>query len=344
MKTIAVEMRHLARRLLRSPGFTGLSVLTLALGIGANASIFTVVNSVLLRPLPFPDQDRLYTIQHTAPGMNMAEVPNSEATYFIYRDENRVFDAFGVFRDGAENVTGGEEPERVTSVTATHEVFDVFGVVPTMGRLTTEEDDTPGAPPVAILSYGLWQRRFGGDPSVLDRTLQVNGETRDIIGVLPRGFAIPGEEKAELYLPARFDRTEPDEGSFNYRGVARLSAGITKEAAIADMDRMIRLIPERFSGAISLSMLEQIQFAPLVTQLKEEVTGEVSQALWILLAAVGLVLLIACANVANLFLVRADGQHREVAVRSAMGASRGDLARFFLTESMALGMLGDWLG
>jgi predicted permease len=344
MKTIAVEMRHLARRLLRSPGFTGLSVLTLALGIGANASIFTVVNSVLLRPLPFPDQDRLYTIQHTAPGMNMAEVPNSEATYFIYRDENRVFDAFGVFRDGAENVTGGEEPERVTSVTATHEVFDVFGVVPTMGRLTTEEDDTPGAPPVAILSYGLWQRRFGEDPSILDRTLQVNGETRDIIGVLPRGFAIPGEEKAELYLPARFDRTEPDEGSFNYRGVARLSAGITKEAARTDMDRMIRLIPERFSGAISLSMLEQIQFAPLVTQLKEEVTGEVSRALWISLAAVGLVLLIACANVANLFLVRADGRHREVAVRSAMGASRGDLARFFLTESMALGMLGGLVG
>ena len=343
MRNLAREMQHLIRKLGRSPSFTGITVLTLALGIGANASIFSVVNAVLLRPLPFPEQERIYAVGHTAPGMNAEEVPNSEASYLIYREENRVFQSFGVYRNGAENITGGQEPERAPSLILTHDVFQVFGAVPRVGRLTGPGDDLPGAPPVTVLSHGLWQRRFGGDPDAVGRALLVDGEAHEIIGVLPRGFGVP-EEEADLYLPARFDPAAPDEGSFNYSGVARLKAGVTTEAVEADMERMIRLMPDRFTGMISHAMLEQIGFAPRVLPLKEAISGEVSQALWILLASAGFLLLIACANVANLFLVRAEGRRREVAVRTALGAGRGDLARHFLGESLLLGILGGGVG
>jgi len=337
------EMRQVLRKLVRSPSFTVIAMVTLALGIGANTAIFTVVKSVLIEPLPYPDQDELVVPQFTAPGMGVESVPHSEATYLIFAGENRVFDGVGVYRDDAMNLTGGQEPERVATVSATHEVLSILGVVPLMGRLTNEEDDLPGAPPVAILSHELWQRRFGSDPGMVGRTIQLNDESREVVGVLPPGFVF-GNQEADLFIPAQFPRAEPDEGSFNYSGIARLRDGVTLEAASADMARMIRLMPERYSGVINQAMLEQIGFAPRITSLKEERVGDVSRALWILLSAVGIVLLIACANVANLFLVRAEGRQREVAVRRALGASGGDMARYFLAESLTLGILGGLLG
>jgi len=345
MESIRREMKQVLRKLGRSPSFTLIAILTLALGIGANTAIFTVVNSVLIQPLPFPDQDELVVPHHTAPGMGVEEVPYSEAAYLIYAQENRVFDAIGVFRDMAMNLTGEHEPERVGTILATHEVLPILGAVPQVGRLTNEEDDLPGSAPVAILSHGLWDRRFGRDPSILGRTIQLNGESREVIGVLPPDFDfIDSGEGADLFIPARFDRAEPDEGSFNYTAIARLKDGVTVEAASRDIARMIRLMPDRYSGVLNQAMLDQIGFAPRVTTLKEATVGDVSQALWILLSAVGIVLLIACANVANLFLVRAEGRHRDVAVRTALGASRGDMARYFLAESLMLAILGGAAG
>ncbi len=339
MESMTREFRQVFRKLTRSPSFTLVAVLTLALGIGANAAIFTVVHSILIRPLPYPDQNALVVPQHTAPGMGVTDVPHSEATYLIYAQENRVFQEIGVYRQDALNLTGGQEPERVPAVQATHEVLSILGAVPQVGRLTNEEDDLPGSPPVAILTQDLWQRRYGADPSVVGRTIQLNGVSHEVVGVLPAGFRFMRPE-AEIFVPARFDRAEPDEGSFDMTGVARLRDGVTLEAVRSDMARMIRLMPERYSGAINQAMLDQIGFAPRVVTLKEATVGDVSRTLWIILSAVGFVLLIACANVANLFLVRAEGRQREVAVRTALGASGRDMARYFLTESLTLGLVG----
>ncbi len=336
------EMALLGRRLLRTPSFTFLTAATLALGIGASAAIFTVVSSVLIRPLPYPAQERLHAVWHTAPGMGVDRAPHSEATYLLYATENRVFDGFGIYQAQGVNVTGDGQPERVRAMVLTHELLPLLGVVPGMGRLTREPDDLPDSPRVVMLTHGFWQRRFGGDPGIVGRTLEVGGMLWEIVGVLPAGFSFPGEE-AEIFLPLRIDRGSPDEGSFNYAGLARVRDGVREEVVLADMRRMIDLIPE-FSGSISRPMLEQMGLAPRVAPLKEDMVGEVSRTLWMLLAAVGLVFLIACANVANLFLVRAEGRLREVAVRTAMGASGADLARHFLTESVALGMMGGAAG
>jgi predicted permease len=343
MEAIIRELRQVARKLTRSPSFSFVTVLTLALGIGANTSIFTVVNSILIRPLPYPDQDELVVPHFTAPGMGIEEVPYSESAYLINAQENRVFRQIGVYGQTALNLTGGAEPERVPAVQATHEVLPILGAVPLLGRLTDLEDDLPGSPQVAVLSYGLWQRRLGGDPSVVGRTVEVNGVSREVIGVLPESFQFLTRE-ADLFIPARFDRSEPDEGSFNYNGIARTREGVTPMAVEADMERLIRLWPQRYTGMISQAMLDQVGMAPNIISLKEQVTGDVSRALWILMAAVGLVLLIACSNVANLFLVRAEGRQREVAVRAAIGASSRDLARHFLAESLTLGLLGGAVG
>jgi len=339
MESMTREFRQVFRKLTRSPSFTLVAVLTLALGIGANAAIFTVVHSILIRPLPYPDQDALVVPQHTAPGMGVTDVPHSEATYLIYAQDNRVFQAIGVYRQDALNLTGGQEPERVPAVRATHEVLSILGAVPQVGRLTNEEDDLPGSLPVAILTQEIWQRRYGADPSVVGRTIQLNGVSHEVVGILPAGFRFMRPE-AEIFVPARFDRAEPDEGSFDMTGIARMKDGVTMDAVRADMARMIRLMPERYSGDINQAMLDQIGFAPRVVTLKEATVGDVSRTLWIILSAVGFVLLIACANVANLFLVRAEGRQREVAVRTALGASGRDMARYFLTESLTLGLVG----
>jgi putative ABC transport system permease protein len=337
------EVKQVLRKLARSPGFTTIAVLTLALGIGANSAIFTVVNSVLIQPLPFPEQDRLLAVNYTAPGMDVELVPHSQSTYLITTQENQVFESFGVYNNTDLNLTGDQEPERVPAVIVSQEILPLLGAVPQVGRLTNLDDHLTGAPEVVVLSHQLWQRRYSGDPSIVGRTIQVNDAARQVVGVTREGFDFLFEE-AEMFVPAHFDPAAPDEGSFNMPGIGRLKVDVTIVAAEVDVARMISLMPERFSGGISQALLDQIGFAPNLLPLKNQITGEVSRTLWILLAAVGLLFLIACSNVANLFLVRAEGRQREVAVRTAMGASGRDLARHFLTESVALGALGGFVG
>ncbi|HWM94889.1 MAG TPA: ABC transporter permease [Thermoanaerobaculia bacterium] len=332
------------RGLRKAPSFFLLTILTLGVGIGATAALFTVVNTVLIRPLPYPEADRIVSVQHTAPGMGMEEAPLSDATYLLYRKENRVLQDLGIYWDGAATLTGGQEPERVGTAGVTPSVFGVLRIQPALGRNFTEEEGGPGTQPVAILSHGLWQRRFGGDRDVTGSTLQVDGVPRRIVGVMPEGFRFPSRD-IQLWIPLVVDRANLAEGNFNYPGVGRLRPGIAPERATRELSALVWRLPEALGpDSITRAQIEQSKLAMIARPLRDQVVGDIERTLWLLLGSVGLILLIACANVANLFLVRAEGKQREVAVRTAIGASRWEIARVFLGESIALSLLGGVLG
>jgi putative ABC transport system permease protein len=237
------------------------------------------------------------------------------------------------------SVTGLAEPEEVQAISVTYTTFELLRVRPALGRIFTAEDDSPGTPETVILSHGFWQTRLGGDPGVLGRTLRIDGEPREIIGVMPADLQFLDFDPA-VYLPFQFDRSKLFVGNFSYQALGRLKPGVTLAQANEDVARMIPMAVERYPGGVTMQMLEQARFGPRVRPLREDVVGDVGDVLWVLLGTVGIVLLIACANVANLFLVRAEETQLEVAIRSAMGASRGVLARNFLIESTTLGIVG----
>ena len=343
MHPFTAQARYVLRKLARAPSFTIISIVTLALGIGANSAIFSVVNGVLLKPLPFDDPEALVGVWHVAPGLGFDQVNQSPAMYFTYRDENRVFEDIGLWDDDQVSVTGLEEPEQVEAILVTDGVMPLLRLRPTIGRMFSPEDDLPGNQETVILSHGYWQRNFGGDAGAIGQVLRINGRPREIIGVMPPDFRFLRSDP-EVYLPFQFDRSEVVVGNFSYQGVARLKPGITLEQANQDIARMIPISIERFPGGLSLGMLEEARFGPLVHPLKNDVVGDIGSVLWVLLGTVGLILFIACANVTNLFLVRAEARQREVAIRSAMGASRGRIAKEFLVESTVLGVLGGLAG
>jgi predicted permease len=344
MPAILPSFRSMVRGFLRSPGFVLITVLTLGLGIGANAAIFTVVNAVLLRPLPYPEPDRIVAVWHTAPGLGMAQFEQTDATYLMYRKHNRVLEDLGIYWDGAVSLTGGQEPERLVAAGVTGSVFHVLRVPPALGRTIQETDEGPGAEPVAVLSEGLWRRRFGGDPGVLGRTLRIDGVARRVVGVMPAGFRFPAGE-TELWIPMPIDPANLSPGNFNWRAIGRLRPGITPQRAARELSDLVWRIPEEIPKAqITRGMIQSVKLAVLVHPLRDDVVGDVRRILWVLLGSVGVILLIACANVANLFLVRAEGRQREVAVRTALGASRRDVALLFLGESLALALLGGAAG
>ncbi len=330
------DARFALRGLLRAPGFTAITIGTLALGIGATAAIFTVVNGVLLKPLPFDDPDELVRVRNN--GFNLyAE------QYFTYRDENRVFEDIGAFSGGADvTVTGVAEPEQVPLTLVTAGLLPLLRVQPVIGRRFTEEDDSPGAPYTIMLSYAYWQRQFGADPAIVGRTPYVSGFPVEIIGVLPPEFTLPQQE-ASIYGPGQLDRANPRNVPI-YSVIARLSPGSTIEQASADLERMVPIWAEQSSYAPPLASLEETPWVTSVRPLKPDYIGDIGNVLWVLLGTVGIVLLIACANVANLFLVRSEGRQQEVAVRTALGASRGQIARQFLLESLVLGLMGGLVG
>jgi predicted permease len=339
------QLKHLFRRLAGAPLFTGITLLTIAIAIGANTAIFSVVNGVLLRPLSYPDPDRLVGVWQTAPGININELNASPATYFTYRAEKHAFADIGIWQSDSVSVTGIAEPEQVTAVNVTDGVLPILGVRPALGHLFTRTDDLPGSPKTALLSYGYWQRRFGGNRAVMGRRIKMDGEPREIIGVLPRDFHFL-DRNADVILPLQLNERESFIGNFSYQAMARLKPGVSLQHANADVARMLPIMVRKFRPApgMSLEMLESARIGPNVRPLKQDVVGDVGSVLWLLLGTVGVVLLIACANVANLMLVRAEGRQHELAIRAALGASRWRIARQLLLESVTLGALGGACG
>ena len=339
------QLRHVVRRLLRSPLFSAVTLITLAIGIGANTAIFSVVNGVLLKPLPYPDPDRLIGVWQTAPGMGIKEVNASPATYFTYREENRTFEDIGLWRHDSESVTGIGQPEQVDSLAVTDGTLPVLGIKPFRGRLFSRKDDSPGTPETVLLTYGYWQRKFGGDQNIIGRRIMVDGRAREVIGILPQGFRFRNSNPA-LIMPLRLNRGEVFIGNFSFEAIARLKPGVTMAQASADVARMIPLMKTKFQPApgISMEMFEHARFGPNLRPLKTDVVGDIGKVLWVLMATVGIVLFIACANVSNLLLVRAEGRQQELAIRAALGAGWGQIARELLFESAMLGIAGGALG
>jgi putative ABC transport system permease protein len=337
------DLRVGFRVMKRSPGITGVAILTIALGIGATATIFSLVNGILLRPLPYRDADRLVAIWNTLPGAGIAEFAQSAALHFTYEDQSSTLEAIGLWTSGAATITGSGEARREWGIWMTHGTLEALRVQPVIGRRFTPADDVPGASGTVMLSHGYWQRAFGGRRDAIGQTLQVDGEACEIIGVMPEGRFVYDMDPA-LYLPLRIDRSAIVAGEFRYRSLARLAPGVTVDQAKADMTRLLPVHIEDYPGGMTLHDLEESELAPIVRPLKAEVLGNIGRRLWVFFGAAALVLLIAVANVANLVLVQAEARDREIAVRTAIGASRGRVARQFLIESTCLGVLGGLLG
>jgi len=326
------DLRYASRIFAKRPGFAAATVLTLALGIGATTAIFSVVYGVVLKPLPFDQPDRLVAVRQYAP--RGAGNNQGAATYLTYREHQRAFEAIGVWDPAAVSITGDGGPERVQALVVTSETLPLLRVQPVLGRVFSVEDDRPGAPPRVLLTFGYWQRRFAGKNDIIGQPLAVNGNQAEIIGVLPASFSFLRTRPA-IVLPLPLDASAPRGISFGFQALARLKPGVTLAQANADAGRVISLFPPAFAA---------LELQPNVRPLADEVIRDVRQILWILLAAVGVVLLIACGNVANLFLVRAEGRQHELAMRAALGASRGRITLTLLSESVVLAVASGAVG
>ena len=339
------RFRHVFRRLMRSPMFTAVTLLTVGIGVGANTAMFSVINGILFKPLPYPDSDALVAAWQTAPALNLQKVEASPSDYFTFREENRSFSEFGVWNGGSISVTGLAAPEQVPSVFVTQGTLNALGIPPFLGRLFTEKDDSAGSPETVILTHGYWQRHFGGNTAVLGKRIVADGVAREIIGVMPAHFRFL-EEKPDLIFPLRFNRGKTTLGNFSYNPVARLKPGVTIAQANADVGRMIPIVNTKFPPppGFSAKIFEQAGIQPAVRPLKQDVVGELTTVLWVLMGSIGVVLLIACANVANLLLVRAEGRQQELAIRVALGANSRQIAGELLVESVFLGLFGGLAG
>lgn len=339
------DLKHTFRRLARTPGFALATVLTLALGIGANTAIFSVVHTVLLKPLPFPEPDRLIAVWQTAPGVEIKDLNASMADYVTYREESKTFEDVALWAPNSVTVTEFSDPERVDCLYATFRLLPLLGFQPMLGRPFAEGDNTSQSPEVVMLSHGYWQRHFGADPNVIGRRILVDGKAREVIGVAPRNFWFM-DAGHDVILPLRYDRATVRLAGYNYRAIVRLRPGVTLEQANADVARMIGIALDKIPPPteISIQMMREIGLAPNARPLMNDLLGDIGSRLWVVMATIGVVLLIACANVANLLLVRAEGRTQELAVRAALGAGRGRLARELLVESVSLALLGGAVG
>jgi predicted permease len=339
------RLRRISRRLLHAPLFTSVAVLTLALGIGANTAIFSVVRGVLLKPLPFEDAERLVGVWHTAPGLGIETMSQAPSTYFLYRENGVAFEDIGLWDNTAVSVTGSGEPERVQALLVTDGILPVLRIDAFIGRRFRRDDDTHNAPERVMLAYAYWQRKFGSDPGVVGRQVVIDGKPREIIGVLPADFRFLNHNP-QLLLPFRFNRAEVLLGNFSYQAIARLKPGVTLAQANADVGRMIPHLIEKFQlpPGLQKEMFNDVRLGPNVRPLSAEVIGDIGQVLWVLLGTVGIVLLIACANVANLFLVRAEGRQQELAIHAALGANWRRISWELLSESLTLAIVGGVVG
>src|SRR5688572_14844502 len=326
------DLRYAARTFWKQPGFAAAAVLTLALGIGATTAIFSVVYGVLLNPLPFDEPDRLVTVRQFAP--HGAGTNQGRATFLTYRENQRVFEGLGAWDAAEVSVTQSGEPERVEALLVSAATLPLLRVQPALGRFFSVEDEAPGSPLRVVLTYGYWQRRFGGAGNVVGRRLVIDGTPGEVVGVLPSSFTFL-RTRPDVVLPMELDISAGRWISFGFQALARLKPDVTLAQANADVARMISLLPPMF---------RRLELQPNVRPLADDVIGNIGEILWILLAAVGVVLLIACGNVASLFLVRAEGRHQEFALRAALGANRGRIARALLAESVVLALAGGAVG
>jgi len=337
-------LRPTVRRLARTPGFTIVSILTLALGIAGTTTAFSVINAVLLRALPYPESERLVQLWHAAPGLGMPQIEHSDATYTLYHEKaTRSFESLASYRFSSSNLTGGQDPERVSAAEITATLIPTLRVVPTLGRNFTAEEDRPGGAPVVILSHALWQRRYGADRSIVGKPIRIDGTAREVVGVMPATFRFPNES-VELWTPMAIDRTQLNNANFNRNAIGRLKPGVTIAAAEAELQPILMRLPEEVPGMLTRRMFDQAKIRATIHPLRDDIIGDIRPVLFTVLGTVALVLLIACANVANLFLVRAEARAKEVAVRSALGATPRGIVRLYLGESLVLAATGGMLG
>ncbi|PYX68563.1 MAG: multidrug ABC transporter substrate-binding protein [Acidobacteria bacterium] len=350
VEDVFFDIRYALRSLTHSPVFAVVALLTIAIGVAANAAVFSVVNSVLLKPLNYSNPEELVALHQVAPGAEgLADFENglllSPSMYFTYADHNQTFQSLGVWITGTANVTGMAEPEQVRTVSVSDGVLQTLGVPPAVGRWFSQVDQVPNGPVRVMLSYGYWQRRFGGDRTVIGRNITVDSQPREIVGVMPQGFRFVDAD-FDLTTPLAFNRGKVILAGFGFHGIARLKPGATIAEANADLTRLLPIWMDSWSNGPGSNphIYEEWRITPMIRPLKQQVIGNVGELLWVVMGTIGLVMLIACANVTNLLLVRVETRQQELAVRTALGAGRTRIVRGILVESVMLGIIGGVVG
>ncbi len=337
------DFRDAGRSLRKQPRFLIIASLTLALGIGAVTAIFSVVNGVLLEPLPYPHANRLVNVWSTAPGLDFPQFPLSPDLFLFYRKNNQVFEDMALFQNRRVSITESGPPEVVDGAETTYSYFATLGAGFSRGRAYSAEEDKPEAARVAVVSHRLWTRRYGADPQIIGRPIRADGEPTQVVGVAPAWMDAAGSP--DVWLPARFNQASPPTGSFGWSAIGRLKEGVRPDQAATHLEPLVkRAMSEYIQSANYRAFLTDGRYRPLVHPMKEDVIGSVREPLLILLGTVGMVLLVACGNVANLCLIRAEARQREIAVRVALGGSRASLVRKLLAEALALSAIGAVLG